>query len=201
MSGRVNRSRFDPYKNFKFRVKTDGSYVAGVKKAIPKSPPDAAGFTPYKLRQLREVVSQAKKLSESRAKSKRGTTALFIGAQGTGRTLAAQVIAAGLGADLYRVDLAALSSKYIGETEKNLDRVFEAAEKAGAILFFDEADAIFGQRTDVRDSHDRYANMDARDLLRRLESYSGISILTTTRKQNIDTAFLRRLKYVINFKA
>jgi hypothetical protein len=129
----------------------------------------------------------------------RGITALFAGASGTGKTMAAEILAADLALDLYRVDLAGVVSKYIGETEKNLRRVFEAAEHSGAILFFDEADTLFGSRTEVRDSHDRYANLEVNYLLQRMEDYSGLAILATNRRSALDSAFLRRLRFVIEF--
>ena len=128
-----------------------------------------------------------------------GVAALFNGDSGTGKTLAAEVIAAELGLDLYRVDLSQVVSKYIGETEKNLGRVFDAADEGSAVLLFDEADALFGRRSEVRDSHDRYANIEVSYLLQRMESYRGIAILTTNLKSAIDTAFLRRLRFVVHF--
>jgi hypothetical protein len=129
----------------------------------------------------------------------RGVTALFAGSSGVGKTMAAEVIARDLDLDLHRVDLAGVVSKYIGETEKNLRRVFEIAEAAGAILFFDEADALFGKRSEVKDSHDRYANVEVSYLLQRMESFCGVSILATNLKSHLDTAFLRRLRYVVDF--
>jgi SpoVK/Ycf46/Vps4 family AAA+-type ATPase len=197
MSRSVNVGRFDPYKNFKFRVKWDGKYVAGVKKAVPEATRDDLGFSQYKLRLLGQIVKHAKNMRPVR-RNGGGSTILFVGGKGDANALAAEVIAGELGSNLYRVDLAAVSSKYIGDTQKNLDRIFDAAEKAGAVLFFDEADALFGKRTDVRDSHDRYANIEVSYLLRRLESYNGVAILTTSRKQNIDPAFLRRLRFIMN---
>jgi vesicle-fusing ATPase len=128
-----------------------------------------------------------------------GVTALFSGESGTGKTLAAEVLAAELGLDLYRIDLAATVSKYIGETEKNLRRLFEAAEASGAVLLFDEADALFGKRGDVRDGHDRYANLEISYLLQRMEAYRGLAILTTNLRANVDRAFLRRLRFVVQF--
>ena len=129
----------------------------------------------------------------------RGISALFAGASGTGKTMAAEVLAQELKLDLYRIDLAGMVSKYIGETEKNLRHVFDAAERNGAILFFDEADALFGKRTEVRDSHDRYANIEVNYLLQRMESYRGLAILATNRKSALDQAFMRRLRFVIDF--
>ncbi len=128
-----------------------------------------------------------------------GITALFAGASGTGKTLAAEVLAQELRLDLYRIDLSQVVSKYIGETEKNLRRVFAAAEEGGAILLFDEADALFGKRSEVRDSHDRYANIEVSYLLQRMEAYRGLAILTTNLKSAIDSAFLRRIRFVVQF--
>jgi len=128
-----------------------------------------------------------------------GINALFAGDSGTGKTMAAEVLAGDLRLDLYRIDLSAVVSKYIGETEKNLRRMFDAAEDGGAILFFDEADALFGKRSEVRDSHDRYANIEVNYLLQRMESYRGLAILATNMKSALDAAFLRRLRFVVNF--
>ncbi len=128
-----------------------------------------------------------------------GISALFSGASGTGKTTAAEVIAGELHLDLYRIDLSSVVSKYIGETEKNLRRVFDAAEAGGAILLFDEADALFGKRSEVKDSHDRHANIEVSYLLQRMESYRGLAILTTNLKNALDQAFLRRLRFVVQF--
>ncbi|MEO1741891.1 MAG: ATP-binding protein [Cyanobacteria bacterium J06629_9] len=128
-----------------------------------------------------------------------GISALFSGASGTGKTTAAEVISRDLDLDLYRVDLSAIVSKYIGETEKNLRRIFDAAEGGGVILLFDEADSLFGKRSDVSDSKDRYANMEVSYLLQRMESYRGLAILTTNLKNSMDQAFLRRLRFVVQF--
>ena len=128
-----------------------------------------------------------------------GLKVLFAGESGTGKTMAGQVLARDLGLELFRIDLATIVSKYIGETEKNLDRIFAAAEGSNAILFFDEADALFGKRSEVRDSHDRYANIEVAYLLQKMESYAGAVILATNFRQNIDQAFLRRLDFVIDF--
>ena len=129
----------------------------------------------------------------------RGVTALFAGPSGTGKTMAAEIIAHDLRLDLCRVDLSGVVSKYIGETERNLRRVFDAAEGGGAVLFFDEADALFGKRSEVKDSHDRYANIEISYLLQRMESYSGLAILATNMKTHLDPAFLRRLRFVVDF--
>jgi hypothetical protein len=128
-----------------------------------------------------------------------GLKVLFAGESGTGKTMSGQVLAKELGLDLYRIDLATVVSKYIGETEKNLDRIFEAAEGSNAILFFDEADALFGKRSEVSDAHDRYANIEVAYLLQKMESYLGAVILATNFRHNIDDAFLRRLDFVIDF--
>jgi ATPase family protein associated with various cellular activities (AAA)/winged helix domain-containing protein len=128
-----------------------------------------------------------------------GLKAMFAGESGTGKTMAAQVLANELGLELYRVDLATVVSKYIGETEKNLDRIFAAAEGSNAILFFDEADALFGKRSGVSDAHDRYANIEVAYLLQKMEGYAGAVILATNFRSNIDDAFLRRLDFVVDF--
>ncbi|MBD1831979.1 ATP-binding protein [Cyanobacteria bacterium FACHB-472] len=128
-----------------------------------------------------------------------GISALFAGASGTGKTMAAEVIAGELRLDLYRIDLSSVISKYIGETEKNLRRVFDAAEAGGAILLFDEADALFGKRSEVKDSHDRHANIEVSYLLQRMESYRGLAILTTNLKGSLDQAFLRRIRFIVQF--
>jgi ATP-dependent 26S proteasome regulatory subunit len=162
---------------------------------------------PHQLQTLREVglhVRYADRVYREwgmARKSSRGLgiSALFAGASGTGKTMAAEVLANDLGLDLYRIDLSTVVSKYVGETEKNLRRVFDAAEDAGVILLFDEADALFGKRSEVRDSHDRYANIEVSYLLQRMESYAGLAILTTNLKQALDPAFLRRLRFVVQF--
>ena len=129
-----------------------------------------------------------------------GISALFAGESGTGKTMAAEVIANELRLHLFRIDLSSVVSKYIGETEKNLRRLFDAAEQGGAILFFDEADALFGKRSEVKDSHDRYANIEINYLLQRMEAFSGLAILATNMKSALDTAFMRRLRFVVNFQ-
>jgi len=129
----------------------------------------------------------------------KGLNALFSGPSGTGKTMAAEVIASDLQLDLYRIDLSSVVSKYIGETEKNLGRVFQEAESSNAILFFDEADALFGRRSEVKDAHDRYANIEIGYLLQKMEEYEGISILATNLKKNMDDAFLRRLHFLVEF--
>jgi hypothetical protein len=161
----------------------------------------------YQLRTLREVAAQVRRrgvVYESwgfAARSERGlgVSALFSGTSGTGKTMAAEVLAGSLRLDLYRIDLSQVVSKYIGETEKNLRRVFDAAEESGAALLFDEADALFGKRSEVKDSHDRYANIEVSYLLQRMEAYRGLAILTTNLKTALDTAFMRRLRFLVHF--
>jgi hypothetical protein len=136
---------------------------------------------------------------ESQSARGLGMTALFCGPSGTGKTLAAEVLARELNLDLYQIDLSQIDSKYIGETEKNLRIVFDAAQNSGAVLLFDEADALFGKRSEVNDSHDRYANIEVSYLLQRMEAYRGLAILTTNMRTALDTAFLRRLRFVVTF--
>jgi SpoVK/Ycf46/Vps4 family AAA+-type ATPase len=127
-----------------------------------------------------------------------GVTALLAGSERGVRAKAAAVVAGELGADLYRVDLSQVVSKYIGETERNLDLLFDSAEQAGAVLYFDEADALFGKRTGVKDAHDRYANLDVSYLLKRIESFDGLTILASNRKASLDDAFMRRIRHVVD---
>ncbi|WP_159058580.1 ATP-binding protein, partial [Streptomyces europaeiscabiei] len=128
-----------------------------------------------------------------------GVLGLFAGESGTGKTLSAEVVAAELGLDLYVVQLSSIVDKYVGETEKNLERIFTEADRTDAVLLFDEADAVFGKRSEVKDSHDKYANMESAYLLQRLESFDGIALLTTNLRANIDEAFTRRLDLVVDF--
>jgi hypothetical protein len=156
------------------------------------------------LREITAHVRQRTKVYETwgfAEKGERGLgiSALFAGSSGTGKTMAAEVLARELSLDLYRIDLSSVVSKFIGETEKNLRRVFDAAEAGGAILLFDEADALFGKRSEVKDSHDRYANIEVSYLLQRMESYRGLAILTTNLKNALDPAFLRRLRFIVQF--
>jgi SpoVK/Ycf46/Vps4 family AAA+-type ATPase len=129
----------------------------------------------------------------------RGVTALFFGPSGTGKTMAAIGVASKLGVQILRLDLSRVVSKYIGDTEKNIDRVFEDAQRSGSAVLIDEADALLGKRSEVKDAHDRYANIEVAYLLQRLEAYDGLAILTTNMRQNIDAAFLRRLRFIIDF--
>jgi len=156
------------------------------------------------LREMCSYVENAHRVYESwgmarRLAMGRGLMALFAGGSGTGKTMAADVIAGELNLDLYKIDLSGVVSKYIGETEKNLSSIFTEAANSNAILFFDEADALFGKRSEVKDAHDRYANIETAYLLQRMEEYSGIVILATNLKMNIDEAFLRRLHFVVDF--
>lgn len=159
------------------------------------------------LRQLREICQcvshRYRVLGEwgfgRRLSLGKGVNALFAGPSGTGKTMGTEIIANELGMDLYKIDLSGVVSKYIGETEKNLDRIFSAAQETSAILFFDEADALFGKRSEVRDSHDRYANIEISYLLQKMEEYEGLAILATNLRQNMDDAFLRRLQFVVEF--
>lgn len=156
------------------------------------------------LRQITDQVAQRNRVYDTwgfREKMNRGLgiNALFAGESGTGKTMAAEVIANELQLDLFRIDLSAVVNKYIGETEKNLRKLFDAAEDSGAILFFDEADALFGKRSEVKDSHDRYANIEINYLLQRMESYRGLAILATNMKSALDKAFVRRLRFIVDF--
>jgi SpoVK/Ycf46/Vps4 family AAA+-type ATPase len=163
-------------------------------------PPDA-------MEQLREIAAQAARRATvygewgfgAKLGQGRGIASLFAGASGTGKTLAAEILAGELDLDLYRIDLARVVSKYIGETEKNLRDVVRSAERAGAMVLFDEADSLFAGRTDVRDSRDRYANLQVNYLLQLMEAFRGVAVLATNRRGVIDPAFLRRLRFVVEF--
>jgi hypothetical protein len=146
----------------------------------------------------RAVVNDAWGFASKHARGL-GLSALFSGPSGTGKTMAAEILAAELDLDLYKIDLAAVVSKYIGETEKNLRAIFNAAQESGAVLLFDEADALFGKRSEVRDSHDRYANLEISYLLQQMEAYRGVAILTTNMQQAMDPAFLRRIRFIVQF--
>ncbi|MEQ9364357.1 MAG: AAA family ATPase, partial [Leptospirales bacterium] len=157
--------------------------------------------------QVRNVAQSYRQISSffedwdfnNRFKYGKGISALFGGASGTGKTMAASVIATELDLELYKIDLSRVISKYIGETEKNLAKIFKEAETSNAILFFDEADALFGKRSEVKDAHDRHANIEVNYLLQQMEEYDGLTILATNLSQNIDDAFNRRLQFIINF--
>jgi hypothetical protein len=174
---------------------------------VPRATWDDIVLNAEATRLMRAIADQARHRSlvydnwgwRARMNRGLGITALFAGESGTGKTMAAEVLASDLRLDLYRIDLSSVVSKYIGETEKNMRRLFDAAEHGGAILFFDEADALFGKRSEVKDSHDRYANIEVNYLLQRMESYRGIAILATNMKSALDPAFMRRLRFVVNF--
>jgi ATP-dependent 26S proteasome regulatory subunit len=156
---------------------------------------------------LHEIVSTVRQRGRvlddwglgSKLVASRGVTVLFAGPPGTGKTMSAEVISSELGLDLYKIDLSTIVSKYIGETEKNLERIFQEAESSNAILFFDEADALFGKRSEVKDSHDRYANIEISYLLQRMEAYDGVTMLATNLRANLDQAFTRRLQFAVDF--
>jgi len=160
-----------------------------------------------RLRQLREICNQVKYRArvydewgfDQKQSLGKGLNVLFTGPSGTGKTMAAEIMAGELGLDIYKIDLSTVVSKYIGETEKNLARVFDEAETSNAILFFDEADALFGKRSEVRDSHDRYANIETSYLLQRMEEYDGMAILATNLHKNMDEAFVRRMHFTVEF--
>ena len=168
---------------------------------------DDIELAPRERAQLQEITAQVRNRSQvyddmgfrDRLSRGLGISVLFAGDSGTGKTMAAEALARDLGLLLYRIDLSGVVSKYIGETEKNLRKLFDAAENGGAILFFDEADALFGKRSEVKDSHDRYANIEINYLLQRMESYRGLAILTTNMKSSLDPAFVRRLRFIVNF--
>jgi hypothetical protein len=172
----------------------------------PRFALDELMLPPAQTRQVHEVVAAMRNLGRvhhewgtARAWNEGGLAALFAGPPGTGKTMASEAIAHALQLPLFRIDLSQVVDKYIGETEKNLKRLFDAADAADAILFFDEADALFGKRTEVKDAHDRYANLEISYLLERMERFKGLAILATNRRKDLDEAFLRRLRFVIEF--
>ena len=162
---------------------------------------------PDSIQKLRSIVNQVRYREQvflnwglsAKVSSWRGVTTMFAGPPGTGKTLSASLIADALGLELFRIDLARVVSKYIGETEKNLDQVFRAAYRSNTVLFFDEADALFGKRTEVKDAHDRYANVETSYLLQQLESFEGLVVLATNLKKNVDPAFMRRIDVLVDF--
>lgn len=161
----------------------------------------------WQIEQVKDIIDRVEQWGEvyenwgfgSKFSDGKGLKALFSGPSGTGKTMAAEVIACELGLDLYRVNLANVVSKYVGETEKHLAKVFEAAKSGSAVLFFDEADALFGRRTEVKDAHDRYANLETGYLLQKLEEHAGVVILATNLQKNMDEAFIRRLHFIVEF--
>jgi SpoVK/Ycf46/Vps4 family AAA+-type ATPase len=191
------------------RARAGLSLTGGVKLITPTATWDDLVLPRDRLAQLREA--SARLLLQDRVLDEwgflkgrpgaRGVRMLFAGPPGTGKTLSAEVLAHSLSVDLLYVDISRVVSKWIGETEKNLASVFETAERAQAVLLFDEADALFGKRTEVSDAHDRYANLETAYLLSRLERFEGLAILATNLRQNIDPAFIRRLEFAIDFDA
>jgi hypothetical protein len=172
----------------------------------PRFRPEELVLPPPQERQFREIERAMRSLTTvhyawgtGRVWNEGGISVLFAGPSGTGKTMAAEVLAANLDIPMYRINLAQIVNKYIGETEKNLERVFDAADVSETLLFFDEADALFGRRTDVRDAHDRYANLEVSYLLERMERFKGLAVLATNRRGDLDDAFLRRLRYIIDF--
>ncbi len=156
-----------------------------VSRIAPRTRLEDLRFSSDRLETLRAVAAQ------------RTGAVLLTGPSGSGKTQAAEGLASTIGSDLLRVDIGRVVSRFVGETEKNLDRLFATAAASGAVLFFDEADALFGKRSDVEDSHDRFANVEVSYLLQKLESYKGLVILACTMRQNIDPAFLQRLRHVV----
>ena len=174
------------------------------KKVEARATLDRLVVTERQLQQLQQIAAMAthgRKPANRRVRTaqRAGITALFSGASGTGKTMATEALANHLKLDLYRIDLSQVVHKYIGETEKNLRKLFDAAEDNGAILFFDEADSLFGKRTEISDAHDRHANIEINLLLQRIEAFSGLVILSTNMKSALDAAFTRRFRFIIDF--
>lgn len=164
----------------------------------PRSRARTLSLSETSLARLREVAGNCRKLMQrSGTKRVKGVCVLLTGNNPDARGAAAEVVATELALDLYRVDLAAVVSKYIGETEKNLRHLFEAAQQAGGVLFFDEADALFGKRTEAKDAHDRYANVEISYLLQQIEEYAGLAVLATNMRDNLDEPFLRRIQFEV----
>jgi hypothetical protein len=188
-------------------VETRKGLDALAERIDPKATWDDIILPPAELQLLRRIAAQVGQRSlvydawgfAEKTSRGLGINALFAGPSGTGKTMAAEVIANHLRLNLFRIALSAVVSKYIGETEKNLARMFREAESGGVVLFFDEADALFGKRTEIRDSHDRYANIEINYLLQRMEAYRGLAILATNMRSALDTAFVRRLRFVVTF--
>jgi SpoVK/Ycf46/Vps4 family AAA+-type ATPase len=189
-----------------YRRLTDARIDALATRIVPRAGWDDLVLPPGRKQRLLHLVDRYRSAGKVYGEwglspsPSRGLVALFSGKSGTGKTMSAEVVAGELGLDMYRLDLSAVVSKYIGETEKNLDALFDAASIGGTVLFFDEADAMFGKRTEVTDSHDRYANVGTSYLLQRLERYDGIVILATNYEKNIDEAFVRRVHVRLDFQ-
>jgi AAA+ superfamily predicted ATPase len=189
------------------RLHSNQKLATLARKIVPRHGWDDIVLPDDRMAQLREICNHVKYREQvygdwgfgRKLALGKGLAVLFAGPSGTGKTMAAGIIAAELGLDLYKIDLSTVISKYIGETEKNLSRIFEEAETSNAILFFDEADALFGKRSEVRDSHDRYANVEVGYMLQRMEEYEGVAILATNLRKNMDDAFVRRLHFTVEF--
>jgi len=173
---------------------------------VPRFDLDELMLPVRQTQQLRELVTATESLTTvhhewgtARAWNESGLSVLFSGPPGTGKTMAAEAVARAVDMPIYRIDLSQVVDKYIGETEKNLRRLFDAADAADVVLFFDEADALFGRRTEVKDAHDRYANLEVSYLLERMERFTGVAVLASNRKKDLDEAFMRRLRYVVQF--
>lgn len=190
------------------RLQSNRKLASLAQKIVPHYTWDDIVLPTDQLQQLRETFNTVKYRAKvhsdwgfgKRLSLGKGLNILFAGPSGTGKTMAADIIAGELGLDLYKIDLSMVVSKYIGETEKNLSRIFTEAETANAILFFDEADALFGKRSEVHDSHDRYANIEISYLLQKMEEYEGVVILATNFRKNLDAAFVRRMHFTIDFR-
>ncbi|MDL1973313.1 MAG: ATP-binding protein [Deltaproteobacteria bacterium] len=189
------------------RLQSNRKLATLAQKITPRYRLDDIVLPGDRLRQLREICNYVKYRSlvydewgfERKLSLGKGLNVLFTGLSGTGKTMAAEIMAGELGLDLYKIDLSQVVSKYIGETEKNLSRIFKEAEASNAILFFDEADALFGKRSEVKDAHDRYANIEIGYLLQKMEEYEGMTILATNLRQNMDEAFVRRMQFIVDF--
>ena len=189
------------------RLHSNQKLATLARKITPKYAWDDIVLPADRLEQLREICNHVKYRDrvygewgfDRKLSLGKGLSVFFAGPSGTGKTMAAEIIAGELGLDLYKIDLSTVVSKYIGETEKNLSRIFTEAETSNAILFFDEADALFGKRSEVKDSHDRYANIEIGYLLQRMEEYEGVVILATNFRKNMDEAFVRRLHFTVEF--
>jgi SpoVK/Ycf46/Vps4 family AAA+-type ATPase len=190
------------------RTRSGVSLTAGAKLVRPTAGWDRLVLRDDRLAQLHEATERLRRQSQvlddwgflAGRPGARGVRLLFAGPPGTGKTLSSEILAHELGVDLLVVDISRVVSKWIGETEKNLAEVFDAAERAQAVLLFDEADALFGRRTDVSDAHDRYANLETAYLLARLERFEGMAVLATNLRQNVDPAFIRRLEFAVDFE-
>ncbi|HEY4066022.1 MAG TPA: ATP-binding protein, partial [Burkholderiaceae bacterium] len=184
------------------RVELDG--LANT--VVPRFELDELVLAPAQARQLREIVAAMRALGRvhhewgtARAWNEGGLSVLFCGAPGTGKTMAAEALASELQLPMVRIDLSQVVNKYIGETEKNLRRIFDAAETSDCLMFFDEADALFGKRTEVKDAHDRFANIEVSYLLERMERFKGLAVLASNRRKDLDEAFTRRLRHIVEF--